>query len=756
MRFHPRLAGAVLALSSLGALGCGPTPPAEAPLDADPPGLPAVDPPAASTFENPGGMWMPSQLASQGDALRQAGFALDAATLSDPTRAPLGAVISLGGCSASFVSNDGLVITNHHCVTRALQVNSTPKENLLQDGFVAKDRKDERSAGPTQRVFVTQGFRDVTGEVRQGLDAITDDLERFKKIEEREKTIVAACEKGRSQIRCSVRNYFEGASYILIEQLEIRDVRLVYAPPEMIGSYGGEIDNWRWPRHAGDFAFYRAYVGKDGKPADFDEANVPYHPPHYLRLASEPLRPGAAVLVAGYPASTSRLTTAAEVEEAVAWRYPRRVQFCEEYIALLEGLAKSDDEIAIKAEPLIRGLSNWLTNTRGMLDGLVQDGLAKKRKELQAELQAFIDADPSRKAKWGDAFDKMAALQKERERTRDADAALFEATWLPGLLRGAGTLVRMAEERPKPDEERDPDYQERNWKLQEQGLASLSQRYHRTLEKRLLSLGAARELRLPEKDRPGISAAILGGRPATQENIDKAIDDIYGKTKLEDEKTRASMFQKATLAELKKSPDPLVKLALKLRPMIKAMEERDERYQGAMAGERPRYIEALRAFRGGNLAPDANGTLRVTFGTVRGYRPKPDAPVYHPFTKLSELVAKHTGEDPFDAPAALRKAVAEKRFGAYVDEELGEVPVDFLADLDITGGNSGSATLNGKGELVGLAFDGNYEAMASDWLFMPEVTRSIHVDLRYILWVLDAVSRADALLAELGVKPTAR
>jgi hypothetical protein len=247
--------------------------------------------------------------------------------------------------------------------------------------------------------------------------------------------------------------------------------------------------------------------------------------------------------------------------------------------------------------------------------------------------------------------------------------------------------------------------------------------------------------------------AIMGTAKPTDDAIAKKVGEMYAATKIEGQQARVDLLKNATTADLRKSPDPIVKLALLLRPFLKASQDRDEKYTGQMALLKPRYIEALRAMRGTEIAPDANGTLRITYGTVRGYRPRPDADVYRPFTILPEVVAKSTGQPPFDAPQALLDAVAQKRFGPYVDPTLHEVPVDFLADLHITGGNSGSATLNAKGELVGLAFDGNYEAMASDWVFMPSLSRSIHVDIRYVEWVLDAVGHADQLLTELGRTP---
>jgi hypothetical protein len=757
-RLGARLASPLILLSALGcgsggaAVQPGPAPTERAPSAT---AQPVAD--APFRFENPGGMWTPAQLASHAELLAKIGFTIPPGALTRPTEFPLGAIVFLGGCSASFVSPDGLVVTNHHCVTSSLQYNSRPEENLLEDGFLARKRDDERFAGPTARIYVTTGFTDVSSKMRDGLASLPDDLARHEALQKREKALLAECEKGRPEVRCSVMSYFGGLEWMLVEQLEIRDVRLVYAPPSSVGNYGGEIDNWRWPRHTGDFAFYRAYVGKDGKPADHAADNVPFRPAHVLKLARTPLRAGDPVMVAGYPARTNRLTTAAEVREAVEWEYPYTIDFCEQYLAELEKQKKADAAVGIKAEPLIRGLGNWLTNTRGQVDGLVKDGLAAKKAGKEAELRAWIDADAGRKAKWGQALGRLDELYRETRKHREAEASHRELARLVRLYSAALTILRNAEERPKPDAERHPDYQARNQKRLEQGFVQMSRQFDPKLDTAMLTLVVERELRLPADKRPGIAAALLGKAAlepkSTPEERAKAIAKLVAESKLGDETTRLSMLSKATVASLEKSRDPMVRLAVALRPFTKASEQRSYAYEGASALVRPLFVEAMREKAGGMLAPDANRSLRITYGTVRGYAPKPGAPVYDPFTALSGVVAKNTNAEPFDAPKALLDAFAAKKLGPYVDERLGEVPVNFLADLDITGGNSGSATLDARGELVGLAFDGNYESMASDWLFMPEVTRSIHVDLRYLLWVLDAVSNADELLAELGVQP---
>lgn len=731
--------------------GCGPealppeVPPPPAPPTASAPSDVTPIPKQVAPYAA-GGMWMPEQVPAHAATLKSLGLEIDPAQLSDPTSGVLGAVVSLGGCSASFVSDDGLIATNHHCATGALQyISLATKKNLVRDGFLAKRRAEEEWNGPTSRVYVTLGLRDVTREVHAGLDAVKDDLARTKKVEERTKELVAACEKGRPDRRCSVAEYYGGASYRLVEQLEIKDVRLAFAPHDQIGDFGGEIDNWHWPRHSGDVALFRAYVGKDGKPKEYAADNVPYHPPHRLKLASKPLEEGDLVMVAGYPAATNRLRTAAEAEEAVGFGYPYRIKQFDEYIALLEAQRARSEDVKIKANNLWRGLNNARTKWKGIVDGLVKDGLAAKKEKADAAITG-----PAR----AEAIDKIKALVEARKATREHDAELTYLSRFVGLLGAANTIVRLAEERGKPDAERDPAYQERNWDRLAQEQETLQKRYDRGLDTALFKLTLQRGLRLPEAARPEYVKLMLGKQKPTDEAIEKAIAKLYDETKLHEEKVRVDLVKRATTADLKKSKDPFLRLALALRPALKAAEEREKAFAGAMLVYRPKYVEALKAASERPISPDANSTLRVTYGTVRGYRATPDAPEFVPFTTVTGMAKKNTGTYPFDAPAAVLEAAKAKKWGPYAASALhGEVPLDMLSDLDITGGNSGSATLNGRGEIVGLAFDGNYESMASDWLFMPEITRTIHVDFRYVLWLLDAVYPGQHLIKEMGGTP---
>lgn len=699
-----------------------------------------------------GGMWLPSQLTSAAhrDRLKALGLALQPAALADPQSYPLSAVVSLGGCSASFVSSDGLVITNHHCVTGALQYNSRPGKDLLSDGFHARTHDDEASIGPTGRVYVTLRTSDVSATLRKGLERIADPSRRNAEVERRTKQAVAACEKGHPELRCEVTSLFGGESFALVEKLALRDVRLVYAPPAGIGNFGGEVDNWRWPRHSGDFSFYRAYVGKDGQPADYAPDNVPYHPKSFLRVAREPLRQGDLVMVAGYPGRTQRLSTAAEVDEAVTFAYPRRLAMCEAYLAEIARVGASDEDARLKGTPLRRGLDNARTYTEGALLGLTQGGTLAARQAEERDLAAWIAAAPERQKQYQPAIDALARLAGERRASRDLDAWLEELQRVSTLFNAALTLVRMAEERPRPDADRKPEYQARNHADLLAGLAALDKRYSSGLDVALTTLAFQRAATLLG-DRAAPLLDPLVGPSRDPAVIAEAVKATWATTKLGDGAERARLFALRDTRALAASKDPLVRLALALRPHFRALDDRGERRAGELVLHRASYVSALRAQVARDVAPDANFTLRVTYGTVKGYRPRPGAEAFRSFTRLSDIPRKHTGQAPFAAPRRLLDEIARGHYEPYESSELHDVPVDFLSDCDITGGNSGSATLDARGELVGLAFDGDYEAMASDWRFMPELTRAIHVDLRYVLFVLHRVADAKELMAELGV-----
>jgi hypothetical protein len=753
MRFARLLPGLVLAVACRGGQGSTiATPPADDTGDRTAePTRPPADPHHAArrAYANPGGMWMPQQMTLPGhaDAFAKLGVKLDPKQLADPLAAPLGAIVRLGGCSASFVSPEGLVVTNHHCVQTALQVNSTKERNLVEQGFLAKTRADERHAGPAERVFVAQAFTDVTDAVRGGLDAIADPVARKEESERRIKQQLAACEKDRPGIRCNVATYFRGGMYVLIEELEIRDVRLVYVPARSIGNYGGEIDNWQWPRHTGDFAFYRAYVGKDGKPADHSPENVPYRPAHHLKVSDRGIQPSDFVMIAGFPGRTTRTKTALEVQHDVEWFYPYFIELAKQRYAVAEAHLGAPGETAIKAGVLKQRVQNGLEKIGGVLKGLTSSDLLARKAELDQRAKQWA-AEPGREGHAA-ALARLEQLIVEEQRTARADYDRNVGFGGSQLLASALELTRWAEERARADAERRPGYQDRDRKPATASQQQLTRQYDATLDRALFRLALVRALALPVEQRPWL-AALLGAKPTQRIDeafIDRTLDTWYRTTKLADEKLRLELLQNGTRAKLAAHPDPFLRAAQRVWKIYKAEERRADARIGELMLVAPVYAEAMREALGGLLAPDANSTVRITYGTVKAF-----SPAEPPFTTATEILAKNTGKDPFDAPEPLLAAIRAREFGPYAAAD-GELPVNFLSDLDTTGGNSGSAVLNDRGELVGLNFDSTIQGVASDVVFDGRVTRKIHVDVRYLLWVMDRIDGADHLLEEMGIQP---
>ncbi len=722
-------------------------------------GSPANDPTAQfrKQYVDPGGMWMPSQmtLPQHVENFQKMGVKLDAKTLADPLSEPLAAVVSLGGCTASFVSPQGLIVTNHHCVQGALQLNSTPEKNLLENGFLAKSLQDEPSAGPAQRVLVVQSYQDVTKDMRDGLEAIKDPIARKDESEKRMKALVAGCEKDRPNVRCQVSSFFHGGQYQLISMLEIKDVRLVYVPARSVGDYGGEIDNWEWPRHTGDWSFFRAYVGKDGQPAAYSTDNVPYHPKHWLKVTTAGLKPNDFVMVTGFPGRTNRDTTAAEIHHDFEWFYPYLIGYLQERYKLAEAHLADGGETAIKATTQKQFIQNALEKYQGIYDGLKKNPeLLAEKDENDKKTRAWA-AQPGHEA-YKAAIDKLDAIQTDEFRTARVDFDRGQTFNGSRLLATALNLTRWAEERGKKDADRKPGFQQRDLDHAEAGQKQFAKQYDATLDRAGFKLHLMRALQLDEADRPWL-AQLLGvkkGTKITEALIDKTLDTWYKAPAIVDAKLRLDLLDKGTPAKLKAEKDPFIQAAQRVWPTYKAEEKREDARTGELLLVMPMYVEAMKEMLGGALAPDANSTLRITYGTVKSLKPESKDLADGPFTVASQILAKDTGKEPFNSPSKLLEAIKARNFGPYADPSLGgDLPIDFESDLDITGGNSGSPTLNDKGELVGLAFDGNKEGLASDVVFNGSTTRTIHVDVRYMIWTMDLLDGADRLVTEMGLTP---
>ena len=699
--------------------------------------------PAAQAAE---GMWVPQQLPEIAAPLKKAGLRLDPAQLADLTGDPLGAVVSLGGCTASFVSPQGLVLTNHHCAYGAIQLNSTPGNNLMRDGFNAARPADEISAGPNARIYVLDAITDVTAQVRGAIDAAADPLARTRALEAVEKRLVADCES-EPGYRCRLYSFLGGNDYRLFRNLEIQDVRLAYAPPGSVGNYGGEVDNWMWPRHTGDFSFYRVYVGPDGRPAPYSADNVPYQPRHWLKLADQPLREGDFVMVAGYPGRTSRYALAGEFEQTEQWTYPTMGRHYRALIDLVEAQGKADPEIEVKYASTVRGWENVMKNYEGQLAGFARTGAADTKRQQEAAVLDWLRAQGAEGAEALAAHERLLALESTERATRERDVVLrmLHGT---GAISAANTLYRLALERAKPDAEREQGYQDRDLPVIQGSLQQMERRYVPAMDRELQAYWLREYLKLPAGQRVKAIDAWLGGNDA--QAVERALDRLAA-TGLGDTQQRMAWL-KADRKAFESSKDPAIRYAVAVTPALLALEQEAKTRAGERLTAGATYLKAVadhRRSQGGQVYPDANSSLRITFGNVRPYT-KLDGARQPAFTRLEEVAAKATGEEPFDAPQALLDAVAAKRHGGLADRRLRTVPVNFLSDLDVTGGNSGSPVLDARGRLTGLLFDMNWEAVVSNWVFDAQMTRTISMDQRYMRWIMQEVYPAPQLLEEMA------
>lgn len=694
------------------------------------------------------GMWVPQQLPEISGPLKTAGLKLTPKQLSDLTGDPLGAVVSLGGCTASFVSPQGLVTTNHHCAYGAIQLNSTAQKNLIKDGFNAATQAGELSAGPNARVFVLDRIDDVTPQVRQTIMAAPDALARSRARDTIEKRLVADCEAVPGY-RCQFYSFAGGASYRLFRNLEIKDVRLVYAPPSSIGNYGGEVDNWMWPRHTGDFAFYRAYVGRDGKPAAYSPDNVPYRPKQWLKIADKPLVAGDFVMVAGYPGSTNRYALAEEFDNAADWTYPTVSRHNKAMVAMVDAEGKKTPDIAVKYASIVRSWENVLKNYDGQLEGFQRMGASGiKAKQEEAVLTWLRKRNKAGMPPALEAYETLRSLQAQTVATRERDLVLGRLG-SNGVLNTAVQLYRLSIERAKADADREPGYQQRDYAGIEGGLKQMERRYHPTMDRELMRYWLGQYVRLPKEQRLQAMDTWLKG--SDDKAIASALKSLAA-TKLgnTDERLR---WMSADRKAFESSKDPAIRYAVAMMPTLLRLEEARKSRAGDSMVARPVFLQAVAEYkksRGEAVYPDANGSLRITFGNVTGYL-KRDGSKQLPFTRLEEVAQKATGQEPFDAPQVQLDAIRAKRYGGLADAKLGTVPVNFLSDLDITGGNSGSPVLDAQGKLVGLAFDGNWESVSSNWLYDGTANRMISLDQRYMRWIMQEVFPAPQLLQELGV-----
>lgn len=677
--------------------------------------------------------------------LRQAGFELSAEAIFNPDSVSLTtAIINIGGCTGSFISPQGLILTNHHCAFSAIQRASSAEHDYLREGFYAASHEKEFPArGFTVRI--TDSYVDVSQEILAAVAAAGDFSARAKAKEKRGKELIAAAEKENPGKRVELSEMFPGKSYMLFIYTYLTDVRLVYAPPFGIGNFGGEEDNWVWPRHTGDFALMRAYVAPDGKPAEYAPGNVPYSPRVYLPIASRGAREGDLAFILGYPGRTFRHTSSHYLEYESRLRMPWIVEWYGHQIKTMEEMSRKDRTVALKLSSPIKGLANTWKNYQGKLLGIDRLDLVERKRLEEARLAEFITADSVRQSRYGTVLPEIDAYYKEMSSRFESDKLMDALLRSSSLLSTAYTLYQSSTEMAKPDLERDSPYMERNLTRTRERLPLALADFYLPRERLFLGEIIEKIQALPAREQPAAIARLPKGK-----KLGKFLDEAFAGSKLMESAWAMQLFGKP-VGELIGTGDPFLKLAAGLHPDL----ERQREFRRASGARLEKlmadYVEIKQAAAGRDFIPDANSTLRLTYGHIRGYAPR-DAVWYAPFTTLNGILEKNRGEEPYDAPRALLEAGASSGASPYVNPDLGAVPVNLLYDMDTTGGNSGSPVLNQRGELIGLNFDRAFEATINDYAWSSSYSRSIGVDVRYILWILAEVSGAKGLLNELGVE----
>lgn len=647
-----------------------------------------------------------------------------------------------GGCTAEIISKDGLVLTNHHCGYDAIAELSTAEQNYLKNGFWASDRSKElKPESLYVRFFVRMD--DVTKRILAKVTPGMSEAEREKAIQQESELIQKENNEG-GKYTVSVRPFFQGNEYYYFVYQDFKDVRLVGTPPESIGKFGGDTDNWEWPRHTGDFSMFRVYADKNGNPADYSPENVPLKPKHHLPINLNGVEENDFAMILGYPGRTNRWMPAQGIEQNVKFSYPAWVEGAKTGMDQMKKHMDKDDAIRLMYASKYAQTANYWKNRQGMIDALTKHKTVAAKTEQEDKFNVWAQK-PANKAKYGNVIadiNRFYSMTNEKSRHDNYLQQLFRTSAF-GV--SANTFGRALEAYAAADE------------------AKRKEMYPQLLEG---FTAAFKEIYLPaEKDILGAQLNLYATKasgyaiaPAV-EQIGKDYKGDYAKFANEaidksvvtsPEKIKA--FLDAPSAELLAS-DPLLSLSKGLIAHFNTKTDDLSKAQNDYGAAFRNLVEGLRESKIGEVKyPDANSTLRLTYGKVRSLPAdkRNDAKVNN-YTTMEGMVKKYKANDPeFDLPSQVLEMAKKKDFGRYADKK-GYMPVNFLTDNDITGGNSGSPVLNGKGELIGLAFDGNIEAMAGDVIFDPVLQRTINVDIRYVLWCIDKLAGAKHIVEEMDI-----
>ncbi len=685
------------------------------------------------------GMWMLPYLQKMNiKAMKERGcklsaeqiYSLDGSSLKDAI------VIFGGGCTGEIVSPEGLLFTNHHCGYGSIQELSSVEHDYLKNGFWAMSRAEELPA-PGLKVRFVRRIADVTADILGNVPSTAGQQEYERLTNANIRSLTSQLRKENPGMEVLVRGFFGGNQFFAFVMEVFTDVRLVGAPPSSIGKFGGDTDNWMWPRHTGDFSIFRVYAGPDNKPAAYSPENRPYKSENYLKISLAGVAENDFAMVMGFPGSTKRYATSYEIDDMLRVSNPQRIFIRGERQAILWEDMMADPAVRIQYASKYSGSSNYWKNSIGMSRSLEKLKVKARKEEQEAAFQAwaerntlpeegYVDALP----KVRKAFEGMSAPNADRQFLAEAFMAAIELIRpVTGFTQGTGIKDSLQPERLNA--------WLGDW------YKDYSPSTDRKVAKRMLRIARERMKELPSFYAEVVDKQFGG-------DTDAYVDDLFDRSLFTSEERVRALI--ADYAPEKIADDPAVTLTLSVMALFRKKSEAAEPYT-------PLYNEGMRKYIAGLMlrqpkkawAPDANFTMRVTYGRVLPYEPA-DGIEYNYFTTLKGVMEKENPENPaeFSVPEKLKELYAARDYGRYADTD-GTLHTCFLADLDITGGNSGSPVLNARGELVGLAFDGNWEAMSGDVAFEPELQRMIAVDVRYVLFVVDKFAGAGWLLDELEI-----
>ena len=645
-----------------------------------------------------------------------------------------------GGCTAEIISKDGLVLTNHHCGYDAIAELSSAEKNYLKDGYWAADRKAEMKPSSLYvRFFVRMD--DCSKRILAVVNPSMTEAEREKAINQE----IAKIEKENNQggkYTVSVRPFFQGNEYYYFVYQDYKDVRLVGTPPESLGKFGGDTDNWEWPRHTADFSMFRVYADKNGNPADYSVDNVPLKPKHHLPVNVNGVKENDFAMILGYPGRTNRWMPAAGIEQNVKFAYPAWVEGAKTGMDNMKKYMDQSDALRLVYASKFAGTANYWKNRQGMIDALSKFGTAKSKAAQEAKFNKWAN-QPANKAKYGNVvsnINKFYGLTNEKSRHDNYLQQLFRTTSFGTISR---TLGRQLDAYVKADAAKRATLAPQITEMATEMFKEL----YIPAEKDLL----AAQLNVYATKSKGYAIAPMVKKIGDENNNNftnyvNAALDLSVLTSVERVKAFLQLPSQGMLDN-----DPLYALSTDLTAHSALRSDEIVKAQNDYASSFRLLVEGLRESKIGTIKyPDANSTLRLTYGKVRSLpADKRNDATINNYTTFDGMVKKYKkGDQEFDLPTRLLEMNKNKEFGRFLDKD-GTMHVNFLTDNDITGGNSGSPVLNGKGELIGLAFDGNIEAMAGDVIFDNKLQRTINVDIRYVLWVIENFSGAKHIVDEM-------